>query len=192
MTISLNFTQITWEPVEAIQEPAKQDRPCYERTNAAQFSLHGKGCGLHIESGSKNELASATAEQSSVFKKVFSRVAGGVLGAARAVLTFLWSPVTALKYLGIALAQACRGEWKKARKALGLALTAPLWTPVDGFLKTYERFAAWGDGREFCDPREEDNWLERQKASAKEDVVTKELQDKLNYGFVNVICGIRP
>jgi len=107
------------------------------------------------------------------------RVVGCLVGAGRAVGLFFWSPITALKYLIVAAFQAYKGEGSKARKALALAVTAPLWAPMDGFYKTYRRFAMYGDDklRDLSSnshrvySRIEKTWLEKIKAEAKDGVI---------------------
>jgi hypothetical protein len=115
----------------------------------------------------------------SCFKRFFSVVAGVVVGTVRAALNFLWSPVTAGKYLIVAMVQAYRGEGQRALTALGLAVTAPLWAPVDGFLKGFK--ACVDDNRELTEDNKSDrNGLEELKAYAKDGVITPSDQKDLN------------
>ncbi|MDT7520773.1 hypothetical protein RAE19_19230 [Rhodoferax sp. TBRC 17660] len=115
----------------------------------------------------------------SCFKRFFSRVAGVVVGTVRAALNFLWSPVTAGKYLIVAMVQAYRGEGQRALTALGLAVTAPLWAPVDGFLKGFK--ACVDDNRELTEDNKSDrNGLEELKAYVKDGVITPADQKDLN------------
>lgn len=55
-----------------------------------------------------------------------------------AIAGFFSSPINVLKYLGIAVMQALRFEGRKALMALGLALSAPFWTPVDWYVQALE------------------------------------------------------
>jgi len=104
------------------------------------------------------------------------RVGGFLFGAVRAVGLFFYSPVTALKYLIVALCQASKREGARALAALALAVTAPLWAPLDGFYKTYRRFGLYGDDKlasiySKVYRNNEKTWLEKWKEVAKDEVI---------------------
>ncbi len=61
-----------------------------------------------------------------------------VKGIAGALTGLIFSPVNFLKYLGIAIMQAVRGEGRRALAALGLALSAPVWSPVEAYVQALE------------------------------------------------------
>lgn len=146
-------------------------------------TLAGKGRTADVKISSSNSnnqtLCQDTHNGMSCFKRFFSGVAGVVVGTVRAALNFLWSPVTAGKYLIVAMVQAYRGEGQRALTALGLAVTAPLWAPVDGFLKGFK--ACVDDNRELTEDNKSDrNGLEELKAYAKDGVITAKDQRLLN------------
>lgn len=134
---------------------------------------------LNIESANR-EVAKSMAQSTRTCEQkansIGLRMVGGALGAVRAVGLFFWSPITALKYLFVALVQLCKGEFAKAGVAMALAVTAPMWAPLDGAYKTYRRFALYGDEKLSSLDRAvykkcEKTWLEKFKEVAKEDVI---------------------
>jgi hypothetical protein len=86
---------------------------------------------------SRNSLSTdtrrATGEVSSCRKKTCAGISAFFVASAGLIL----SPFTIVKFCVVALLQLCRGEFKRAGKALLLGITTPLWTP---FLHAYHSY----------------------------------------------------
>jgi hypothetical protein len=121
---------------------------------------------LHVGStDGKTTTSTASRTAMQKVKSIAARVLGFVGAFAMGCLGLLMSPLTSIKYLYVALHQARRGEGEKAVQALGLAITAPMWKPLDNAAKTYASCLKWSDGGKF----QASEW-ESIKAHAKEGV----------------------
>lgn len=104
-------------------------------------------------------------------KSYLGQILGIVLGTVRAIGCLVWSPITFLKYVYYSVRYLDNNQdalTADAKKALKVAATSFIWSPLAAFRKTYAYLESWGNNASMC--AETTHFMAKDKAIVKKAV----------------------